>query len=97
MHDRVGLEDNTWIDNIAGPQSRFAFVEAEVCADYSGMEALRKKSFEEGKDSYVSRVGRRMKTIADEQTLNFLSRKAIIPEVWISGGCRRARYSSQGR
>ena len=80
MHGRVGLEDNTWIDKIAGSQSRFALVEAEVCADYSGMEALRKKYFEQGKDSYVGRVGKRMKTIAEESTLNFLSRKAVIPK-----------------
>ena len=80
MHERTGLDDDAWIDNIAGLLSRFALVEAEVCADYSDMVALRLRYFEQGKDSYVSRVGRRMKTIADEQTLNFLSRKAVIPK-----------------
>ena len=80
MHDRTGLEDDGWIDNIAGSQSRFAYVEAEVCADYSAMEVLRRQYFEQGKDSYVSRIGRRMKTIAEERTLNFLSRKAVIPK-----------------
>ena len=80
MRDRVGLDDDTWIDKIAGSQSRFALVEAEVCADYSDMEALRKKYFEQGKDVYVGRIGKRMKTIADEPTLNFLSRKAVIPK-----------------
>ena len=80
MHDRTGLEDDGWIDNIARSQSRFAYVEAEVCADYSAMEVLRRQYFEQGKDSYVSRIGRRMKTIAEERTLNFLSRKAVIPK-----------------
>ena len=80
IHNLVGLHDDAWIDNIAGTQSRFANVEAEVCADYSAMHELRKQYFEEGKDNYVSRVGRRMKTIADEPTLNFLSRKAVIPK-----------------
>ena len=80
MHDRAGLEDNTWIDKIAGSQSRFASVEAEVCADFLAMEALRKQYFEQGKDSYVNRIGKRMKTIAQERTLNFLSRKAVIPK-----------------
>ena len=80
MHDRVDLKDDIWIDNITGPQSRFAHVEAELCADYRDMEALRKQLFDQGKDNYVSRIGKRMKTIAEERTLNFLSRKAIIPK-----------------
>ena len=80
MHDRAGLENDAWIGNIAGPQSRFAYMEAEVCADYRDMAVLRKQYFEQDKDSYVSRIGRRMKTIAEEQTLDFLSRKAIIPK-----------------
>ena len=80
MYGRVGLDDDAWIHNIAGPQSRFASVEAEVCMDYSDMEALRKQYFEEGKDRDLGRIGRRMRTIADERTLNFLSRKAVIPK-----------------
>ena len=44
------------------------------------MEALRKQRFDQGKDSHVSRIGKRMKTIAEERTLNFLSRKAVIPK-----------------
>ena len=80
MHDRVGLKDDIWIDNVTGSQSRFAYVEAELCADYRDMEALRKQRFDQGKDSHVSRIGKRMKTIAEERTLNFLSRKAVIPK-----------------
>ena len=80
MLDRTGLKDDAWIDNIVGPQSRFARMEAEVCADYREMEALRKQCFNQGKDSHVSRIGKRMKTIAEERTLNFLSRKAVIPK-----------------
>lgn len=80
MHGPVGLENDRWIENIAGPQSRLAYVETEVCADYSEMKALRQQYFDEGKDSYVGRIGKRMKTIADEQALNFLSRKAVIPK-----------------
>ena len=80
MHNRVGLSNNTWIDCIAGPQSRFANVEAEVCSDFSAMKVLRSQFFEQGKDHYLTRIGRRMKTIAEEPTLNFLSRKAVIPK-----------------
>ena len=80
MHGRVGLDDDAWIVNIVGEDSRLALAEAEVCADYAGMEALRRECFEQGRDSWVGRIGRRMKTIADERTLNFLSRKAVIPK-----------------
>ena len=80
MHERVGLDDDNWIDMIAGSQSRFAYVQTEVCEDYKEMEALRKQYFDQRKDHYVSRIGTRMKTIADERSLNFLSRKAVIPK-----------------
>ncbi|MCY3941470.1 MAG: DEAD/DEAH box helicase [Gammaproteobacteria bacterium] len=80
MHGQVGLEDDTWIDKIAGADSRLTLAEAEVCADYTAMEALRKEAFDHGKDSWVGRIGRRMNTIARERTLTFLSRKAVIPK-----------------
>ncbi len=80
MHGQVGLRDDIWVDRIAGPGSPLADMEAEACADYRGMEKLRGKYFDEGKDSYVNRIRRRMETIAAESTLNFLSRKAVIPK-----------------
>ena len=80
MHKRVGLVDDAWVVNIAGEDSRLALAEAEVCADYIAMEALRREYFDEGTDRLVARIGRRMKTIALERTLNFLSRKAVIPK-----------------
>ena len=80
MHDRVGLGDDAWIARVAGPNSRLALAEMEVCADYTAMEALRRDYFEQGRDNWVGRIGRRMKTIAEERTLNFLSRKAVIPK-----------------
>ena len=80
MHGRVGLKDDAWIVSIAGADSRLALAEAEVSADYTAMETLRRECFEQGRDSWVGRIGRRMKTIAEERTLNFLSRKAVIPK-----------------
>lgn len=79
-HSQIGLNDNTWIDNISGSQSRLAYAEAEVCADYRNMEALRTQYYEEDKDRYISRIRKRMETIAEEKILNFLSRKAVIPK-----------------
>ena len=80
MHGRVGLDGDDWIVNIGGADSRLALAEAEVCADYREMETLRREAFEQGKDSMVGRIGKRMKTIGEERTLNFLSRKAVIPK-----------------
>ncbi len=77
MHGRVGLDDDAWVVHIAGEDSRLALAEADASADFTEMEALRRKCFEQGKDSWVGRVGRRMKTIADEGSLSFLSRKAV--------------------
>ena len=78
MHEETGLASDVWIDQIAGLQSRFADVEAEVCADYLDMENFRQELFNQHKGT--NRVEARMKTIAGEQTLNFLSRKAVIPK-----------------
>ena len=80
MHGRVGLKDHGWIDYIAGPDSRLALAEVEVSADHTAMEALRREYFDQGRDHWVARIGRRMRTIAEERTLNFLSRKAVIPK-----------------
>ncbi len=44
------------------------------------MAELRKRYFDEGKDYLVARIGRRVRTIASERTLTFLSRKAVIPK-----------------
>ena len=80
MHEGTGLTDDSWIDKIAGPESRLADVEAEVCADYKDMEKVRQEYFSAGKDSHIGRIRKRMKTIEEEQTLIFLSRKAVIPK-----------------
>ncbi len=80
MHERVGLGDDAWVVKIAGKDSRLALAEQEVSADFIAMETLRREYFKQGKDRMVERIGRRIKTIAEERTLNFLSRKAVIPK-----------------
>ena len=78
MHPQMGLTSDDWIDLVAGPSSRFAQVEAEVCDDYAQMDRLRRELFEQRKS--IGRVNYRLNTIAREQTLSFLSRKAVIPK-----------------
>ena len=80
IHLQVGLTDKTWIENIAGTKSRLANVESEVCADYIQMENLSNEYFAQRKFKLVSRIGYRINTITGEKTLQFLSRKAVIPK-----------------
>ena len=89
---QLGLENNKWVEEIAGEESRLALTEAEVCADYTAMEKLRKDLLKElnnikpgaRQERKISdqreTIGARMSTIAQERTLNFLSRKAVIPK-----------------
>ena len=78
VHDAVGLSTEDWVDRICGPESRFARVEAEVCSDFARMEELRFELFK--KRQSTGRVEARMRTVSRESTLNFLSRKAVIPK-----------------
>ena len=83
MHEETGLTSNAWIEDIAGMDSRFGQVEAEICADYRLMENAKVTLIREQPPRWTTKVGqleRRMQTIADEPTLNFLSRKAVIPK-----------------
>lgn len=78
MRALIGLDDDTWIDSVAGADSRLALAEREVCSDYHSMERHRKEMYAQRKGT--NRVEARIKTIANEPTLNFLSRKAVIPK-----------------
>ena len=78
LHKSTGLDADAWAEHVAGSDSRLAVAEMEVCSDYLDMERHRRDLFDRRKGT--NRVEARMKTIAGEQTLNFLSRKAVIPK-----------------
>ena len=78
VHETVGLSTDDWVDRICGRESRFAEVEAEVRSDFARMEELRQELFR--KRQSTGRVEARMRTVSQESTLNFLSRKAVIPK-----------------
>ena len=80
MHKRIGLHNGTWVDKITGEGSRFDDAEKEVCQDYCRMQEKREDCRQEDDDLGALQIGSRIKTIAEEKTLNFLSRKAIIPK-----------------
>ena len=82
MHDRIALDDGGWVETITGPDSRFAIAQAEVCADYRRIQAeVSQLSQTPGAAGWkIGQLIDRRNTIANERTLEFLSRKAIIPK-----------------
>lgn len=76
----VGLEDGTWIEKIIGADSRFAEAEAEISSDYNEVARLRNESAQKYDPQQMGWANRRLDTIAKENTLSFLSRKAVIPK-----------------
>lgn len=82
MHDTVGLKDDSWVDKITidKDNSRLLFAQIEVCADYVEMEKLYRECIEREEFKDINRIKRRQETIANEKTLDFLSRKAVIPK-----------------
>ena len=83
MYLNTGLTDKAWIELIAGQLSRLAVVEEEVCSDYHELENAKNVLISEQPYKWTTKVEqlqRRVKTITEEPTLNFLSRKAVIPK-----------------
>ena len=81
MHAETGLTgDGSWIEKVAGKDSRFAEVEMKVREDYREMEKFEKDSAVRREYSKAGKAKKRMDTIAYESALTFLSRQAVIPK-----------------
>ncbi len=78
--DAVGLRDRRWIERIAGPDSRLGFAEAEVCSEYLELADIESAAVNQRDYPKAERVKKRMDTVAGRSTLEFLSRKAVIPK-----------------
>ena len=85
MYQKLGLKNfnnervDKWIDKISGRQSRIALVEKEVSQDIG----VLKKMLADNRmllDKDLGLIAKRINTIAGEQSLAFLSRKAVIPK-----------------
>ena len=76
----LGLEEDSWIDSISGPESRLAQAEAEISSDYRIVKQLEAASAAAQEYEKAKWAKDRAKTISDENVLGFLSRKAIIPK-----------------
>lgn len=80
MHPKLGLEDGSWLDRVAGSDSRLLLSEVEVRNDYLHMQRLEQEYSSRGDHGSAGAAQRRKNAIAKERTLEFLSRKAIIPK-----------------
>jgi DEAD/DEAH box helicase/MrfA Zn-binding domain/Helicase conserved C-terminal domain len=83
MAERLGLMDGSWIDRITGENSSFARAEAEVASDFRIVKDIEERASAlrtpEGHRTAVW-ASERKNAISREQTLSFLSRKAVIPK-----------------
>ncbi|MCR4411410.1 MAG: DEAD/DEAH box helicase [Thermoguttaceae bacterium] len=77
---KVGLDGADWISKIASQNSRFATAEAEVSSDYRAVKAVENQAVREERYQLARWAQLRAKTIAEEEVLSFLSRKAVIPK-----------------
>jgi len=77
---QVGLDDGSWIDKIAGKGSRFALAEAEISSDYRAVRKLEQDAGNARDYRTADWAKKRADTIAKEEVLSFLSRKAVVPK-----------------
>lgn len=76
----VGLRDGSWIDKIAGEGSRLHDGVSGLVNDIRDLKRYETE-FAQARDySAARRVQGRLKALLDERTLEFLSRKAILPK-----------------
>jgi len=80
MAATLGLSDGSWMVRISGPSSRLALAEAEVASDYKSVRELEQDYAREKKYDRAKWAKERADTIAREDVISFLSRKAVIPK-----------------
>jgi hypothetical protein len=80
MWERIGLNGQLWIERISGEDSRLYLAELEIASDYRSVTKLEKSAVERKQYRKAEWARKRQDTIRQESTLNFLSRKAIIPK-----------------
>lgn len=76
----VGLRDGSWIDKIAGEGGRLHDGVSGVVNDIRDLKAHETKFAQARNYSDARRVQGRLKALLEERTLEFLSRKAILPK-----------------
>ncbi len=80
LHDQLGLCDGSWIEQVAGNESRLAEAESETQGDCLDLEELRDKASVRHDFQTAGWAQRRLTTIMAENALTYLSRKVVIPK-----------------
>lgn len=80
LKEKVGLSDGTWIDKVAGADTALDRAQAEVSDDYRKVEDLQRDYVTRKDFKSAEWTQRRLATIAGEDVISFLSRKAVIPK-----------------
>jgi hypothetical protein len=80
LHVRIGLHDGSWAQVITDSDGRLSVVESEVSGDYSKVEEFEEEARNARRYSDAEWARRRAETIAGEDVISFLSRKAVIPK-----------------
>lgn len=86
MYDAVGFSDYSWIEKITGRNeydnglSIFLQSEIEIASDYNNVKKLEEDSKNKSDYKTAEWAKKRAATIAKEDVLSYLSRKAIIPK-----------------
>jgi len=80
LHVKIGLQDGSWVQAITDPDGRMSVVESEVSGDYRKVEEFEEEARNGRRYSDADWARRRAETIAGEDVISFLSRKAVIPK-----------------
>ena len=87
MVSKVGISDGAWIQRIVSEGSGFALAEAEISSDFRAVKDLESACVSRRDYRKAEWASRRAETIKGEDTLSFLSRKAIIPKYGFPSRC----------
>lgn len=80
LGESLGLQDGSWIQRIAGPDGSLAGAELEIASDYRLITNLESSAAASGQYTTAQWARSRAETIAGEDILSYLSRKAVIPK-----------------
>jgi hypothetical protein len=80
LAEKLNINSSTWIEDVCGAESRLTLAQLDVVADYKRADELEASARQSAQYDTARWAQRRKRTIADEDALSFLSRKAIIPK-----------------
>ena len=88
LHVRMGLNDGTWIERVAGTfeglngaeESRLVLAERQVVSDYLSVAAVMQDAKTRDEFRTAEWAQKRAHTIASQEVLAFLSRQVVIPK-----------------